>query len=104
MLWTALQDPDPVLIFEHEVLYNTEGELAEDACTCRHQNTGSTHGTRVTLITYGGSREKHLQAAKDDLARKGVVAEVVDLRTLRPLDTEKDPQLSRTRTHRAPDH
>jgi pyruvate dehydrogenase E1 component beta subunit len=88
MLWTALEDPDPVLIFEHQLLYNMEGELADDAGPvdidrARVRRTGSD----ITLLTYGGSLGKVLQAA-DELHREQIEVEVVDLRTLRPLDDE----------------
>jgi pyruvate dehydrogenase E1 component beta subunit len=86
MLLTALEDPDPVLIFEHQTLYNLEGDLADDAgpvdidrAVVRRQ------GREVTLITFGGTLSKTLQAA-ESLAQDGVDAEVIDLRTLRPLD------------------
>ncbi|MBS1150412.1 MAG: Transketolase central region [Myxococcaceae bacterium] len=86
MLWTALQDPDPVLIFENALLYNLEGELAPDAGpvdldTARVRRPGKD----VTLITYGGCLPRALEAA-GQLATRGVEAEVIDLRTLRPLD------------------
>jgi pyruvate/2-oxoglutarate/acetoin dehydrogenase E1 component len=100
MLWTALQDPDPVLIFEHGGLYNMEGELAADAGAVEIDKAAIRRpGTDVSLITYGGTLGKALQAA-DDLAGAGINAEVVDLRTLRPLDTETILE-SVTRTHRA---
>lgn len=100
MLWTALQDPDPVLIFEHGGLYNMEGELPADAGavdidTARVRRPG----TDVSLITYGGTLGKALHAA-EELAGQGIQAEVVDLRTLRPLDTATI-LASVTRTHRA---
>ena len=87
MLWTALEDPDPVLIFENALLYNFEGELAEDAgpVEIAHAKVLRT-GDGVSLITYGGSVPKTLEAA-GELEAKGVSAEVLDLRTLRPLDT-----------------
>jgi len=87
MLQAALADPDPVLIFEHAQLYNSEGELpddesaAVDIASARVRRTGSD----VSLITYGGCLPKALQAA-DELASLGISAEVVDLRVLRPLD------------------
>ncbi|MBE0610319.1 MAG: alpha-ketoacid dehydrogenase subunit beta [Dehalococcoidia bacterium] len=86
MLWTALQDPDPVLIFENALLYNFEGELAEDAgpVEIAHAKVLRT-GDGVSLIAYGGSVPKALEAA-GELEAKGVSAEVLDLRTLRPLD------------------
>jgi pyruvate/2-oxoglutarate/acetoin dehydrogenase E1 component len=86
MLWTALQDPDPVVIFEHALLYNLEGELAADAGAVDiDRATVRRSGRDLTLITYGGSLGKTMQAAQA-LAREGIEAEVVDLRTLRPLD------------------
>ncbi|HEU4344974.1 MAG TPA: alpha-ketoacid dehydrogenase subunit beta [Candidatus Binatia bacterium] len=100
MLWTALEDPDPVLIFENGLLYNMEGELAVETgavdiskAAIRH------HGRNVSLITYGGTLFKTLEAAQE-LARDGIEAEVVDLRVLRPLDTATVVD-SVTRTHRA---
>jgi len=87
MLWTALEDPDPVLIFEHGSLYNMEGELAVDAGPVEiHRAAVRRSGTDVSLITYGGTLGKTLQAAQE-VAAEGISAEVVDLRTLRPLDT-----------------
>ncbi len=86
MLWTALEDPDPVLIFEHQMLYNAAGELADDAGPVDIERAAvRRRGEDVTLITYGGSLAKTLEAA-DALAESGISAEVVDLRTLRPLD------------------
>jgi pyruvate/2-oxoglutarate/acetoin dehydrogenase E1 component len=100
MLWTALLDPDPVLIFEHGGLYNMEGELPADAGPVDiDKATVRRAGTEVSLITYGGTLSKTLEAA-DELAAGGISAEVVDLRTLRPLDTTTILE-SVTRTHRA---
>ncbi|MFZ1123290.1 MAG: alpha-ketoacid dehydrogenase subunit beta [Candidatus Binataceae bacterium] len=100
MLWTALQDPDPVLIFEHGTLYNTEGDLAVDAGAVDIDKAAvRRRGTDVSLITYGGTLGKALQAAQE-LSAGGIDAEVVDLRTLRPLDTATILE-SVTRTHRA---
>ena len=100
MLWTALQDPDPVLIFEHGTLYNMEGELAADAGAVDIDKAAVRRfGTDVSLITYGGTLGKALQAAQE-LSSAGIDAEVVDLRTLRPLDAATILE-SVTRTHRA---
>src|SRR3990170_4185639 len=100
MLWTALEDPDPVLIFEHGSLYNMEGELAADAGPVEISQAAIRRpGKNISLITYGGTLFKTLQAA-EDLAREGIDAEVVDLRTLRPLDTETLVD-SVSHTHRA---
>jgi pyruvate dehydrogenase E1 component beta subunit len=100
MLWTALEDPDPVLIFEHATLYGMEGELTEDAGPVDITRAAIRRpGRDVSLITYGGTLPKTLQAA-DALAREGIEAEVVDLRALRPLDTPAILDSVR-RTHRA---
>jgi pyruvate/2-oxoglutarate/acetoin dehydrogenase E1 component len=100
MLWTALEDPDPVLIFENGLLYNMEGELAADAGPVEISKAAIRRpGKNISLITYGGTLFKTLQAA-EDLAREGIDAEVVDLRTLRPLDTATIVD-SVSRTHRA---
>lgn len=87
MLKPALADPDPVLIFEHAQLYNLEGELPDGAppeVDIEHAKVRR-EGTDVSLITYGGSLPKALQAA-EELAALGISAEVIDLRVLRPLD------------------
>jgi pyruvate dehydrogenase E1 component beta subunit len=100
MLWSALVDPDPVIIFEYTGLYNTSGELADEAGAVDIARAAIRRpGDDVTLIAYGGTLQKALDAA-DVLAGEGVRAEVIDLRVLRPLDT--DTLLgSVTRTHRA---
>lgn len=86
MLWTALCDPDPVVIFEHAMLYNLEGEIAADAGAVPIDRAAVRRaGNDVTLIAYGGTVGKALDAA-GQLATLGVDAEVIDLRTLRPLD------------------
>ncbi len=100
MLWTALEDPDPVLIFEHGSLYNVPGELADDAGAVDITSAAVRRpGTDVTLITYGGTLPLTLEAA-EQLAGAGIEAEVLDLRTLRPLD-DATILASVARTHRA---
>ncbi len=86
MLWPALEDPDPVVIFEHAQLYNLEGELAEPppAVDIAHAAVRRA-GKDLTLVTYGGSLPRAMAAA-DELAGDGIDAEVIDLRVLRPLD------------------
>ena len=86
MLKAALADPNPVLIFEHIVLYNAEGDLDPgvsevDIARAKIRRPGRD----VSLITYGNSLPKALDAAAE-LAGQGIDAEVVDLRVLRPLD------------------
>jgi pyruvate/2-oxoglutarate/acetoin dehydrogenase E1 component len=86
MLWTALQDPDPVLIFENVMLYNMTGKLPADAGPVDIDRAVIRRlGRDISLITYGGSLWKTLDAA-NTLAGEGVEAEVIDLRSLRPLD------------------
>jgi pyruvate dehydrogenase E1 component beta subunit len=100
MLPAALTCPDPVVIFEHASLYPMEGEMADDGgpVDIDHAAVRRT-GSDITLITYGGSLGKTLAAA-EQLAGAGVAAEVLDLRTLRPLDI--DALLASVRkTHRA---
>jgi pyruvate dehydrogenase E1 component beta subunit/2-oxoisovalerate dehydrogenase E1 component len=88
MLWTALQEPDPVLIFENVMLYNRSGLLAGDAGPVDIDRAAVRRAGRdISLITYGGSLWKALEAA-EALAGDGIDAEVLDLRTLRPLDDD----------------
>ncbi|MEV2225967.1 pyruvate dehydrogenase complex E1 component subunit beta [Nocardia vinacea] len=99
MLWPALQDPDPVLIFEPFALYNAESELPAAAHTTAIDHAVIRRaGTDVTLVAYGGTL-RVAQAAADALVTDGIEAEVIDLRTLRPLD-ETTLLDSVTRTHR----
>jgi pyruvate dehydrogenase E1 component beta subunit len=100
MLWTSLQDPDPVLVFEHGALYNMEGELPPEAGAVDIERAAIRRtGSDVSIITYGGTLPRTLEAA-EALRETGVEAEVLDLRVLRPLDTETVLESVR-RTHRA---
>ena len=88
MLWTALEDPDPVILFEHVGLYGMEGELGDDPGSVDLERAVVRRaGTDVTLVTYGGSLPRCLDAS-DRLDEIGVSAEVLDLRVLRPLDVD----------------
>ncbi|MCC5793256.1 MAG: alpha-ketoacid dehydrogenase subunit beta [Chromatiales bacterium] len=87
MLGPALADPNPVLIFEHVMLYNDTGphdpsvtEVDISSAAVRRE------GSDVTLVTYGGSLRKCLAAA-GQLAEERISADVIDLRILRPLDS-----------------
>jgi pyruvate dehydrogenase E1 component beta subunit len=100
MLLGALREQDPVFIFEHATLYPLEGEIDEaagpadlDSAVVRRA------GTDATLVTYGGSLPKVMEAASQ-LAAEGVEAEVIDLRSLRPLDIGTVLE-SVAKTHRA---
>jgi pyruvate dehydrogenase E1 component beta subunit len=81
MLGAALRDSNPVIVFEYPALFEMQGELTGNAV-----DIGSAKvmrpGNRVTLVTYGACLHKTLQAAEE------VDGEVIDLRVLRPLDTE----------------
>jgi pyruvate dehydrogenase E1 component beta subunit len=88
MLWPALEDPDPVLIFEHANLYNASAQVGTDPEPIDISRAKVRRpGADVSLITYGGSLPTAITAA-EQLSAGGIEAEVVDLRTLRPLDDE----------------
>ena len=100
MLQAALAYRDPVIMFEHMNLYNMQGELTAAATHVDIDRAIARRAGRdVTLITYGASLFKCLSAA-EQLAARGVEPEVLDLRTLRPLDQETVIE-SVQRTHRA---
>jgi pyruvate dehydrogenase E1 component beta subunit len=100
MLLAAVEDPDPVFIFEHQMLYAVEGTLDLDTPPPSPWKAAIRRpGTDVSLIAYGGSVHKALTAA-EELDKDGVSAEVIDLRSLRPLDRGTIVQ-SVSRTHRA---
>jgi pyruvate dehydrogenase E1 component beta subunit len=100
MLGAALRVPDPVVIFEHAMLYPMEGELEEPMPSFRIDRAAvRRNGRDVTLVTYGGSLPKTLAAA-ELLAHDGIEAEVIDLRSLRPLDMPAVLE-SVAKTHRA---
>jgi pyruvate dehydrogenase E1 component beta subunit len=103
MLWPALEHPDPVVVFEHGSLYNLTGEADDDGLDPAPDDITRAAvrrpGSDVSVITYGGSLPKALDAA-EQLAADGVSAEVIDLRVLRPLDIGT-VLASVRRTHRA---
>lgn len=100
MLGPALADPNPVIVFEHGSLYNREDAIGEeDAAADITRAAIRRPGRDLTLIAYGQSVWTALEAA-EVLATEGVEAEVLDLRVLRPLDTDAIVG-SVTRTHRA---
>lgn len=86
MLWSALKDPDPVLIFEHALLFQETQEIdAAFVAADLDRAAILREGQDVTLICYGGMVPRTLKAAAE-LETAGISAEVIDLRTLRPLD------------------
>ena len=99
MVGLALADPDPVLIFENQVLYNRKGELDVSAEPLPIGKAKvMREGKDLSIFAYGINLFKALDAA-EILAKEGIEAEVVDLRSLRPLDDETI-MASVARTHR----
>lgn len=101
MLKAALSESDPVVIFEHATLYNDEDELLDDLQLPAPIEGAAVRrpGRDVSLITYGGSLKKAFAAA-GELSQQGVECEVIDLRSLRPLD-DRTVMASIEKTHRA---
>ena len=100
MLPTALADPNPVIIFEHSGLYNERGDVDPTSGPVDLERAAVRRdGDDLTIIASAGMVPKALNAATA-LAESGVSAEVIDLRSLRPLDL---PTLATSvgRTHRA---
>jgi pyruvate dehydrogenase E1 component beta subunit len=101
MLWTALLDPDPVLIMEHATLYNEKGDLPEtgDFAVDVDHAALRREGKDATILAWSANVKKALDAA-DQLAENGIDCEVIDLRTLRPID-DATILASVRKTHRA---
>ena len=88
LLRTAVKDDNPVIYAEHALLYSFRGEVPDEPYDIPFgQAAVKRAGTDVTLVAYSRMVHVALEAA-DRLAERGVEAEVVDLRTLRPLDVE----------------
>ncbi|HUJ85222.1 MAG TPA: pyruvate dehydrogenase complex E1 component subunit beta [Burkholderiales bacterium] len=81
MLGAALRDSNPVIVFEYPALFEAKGDLTQSTVDIASASVRRS-GSRVTLITYGSCLPKTLAAAEE------VDGEVIDLRVLRPLDTE----------------
>ena len=88
MLLPALDDPNPVLICEHSTLYNLEEEINPSLESVNiYKAAIRKSGTDISIIAYSAMVHKALKAA-EELAKEGINAEVIDLRVLRPLDTD----------------
>ena len=89
LLRSAIRDEDPVLFFEHKKMYRSvRGDVPSGDYTVPLGKAAVTHpGTQITVIAYGLMAHYALEAA-DSVAEEGISVEVVDLRTLRPLDKE----------------
>lgn len=86
LLKSAIRDQNPVIFIEAQLLYGTKGEVGEGDYTIPiGQAEVKRQGTDVTIVAYSKMLLLALEAA-DALAREGIQAEVVDLRTLKPLD------------------
>jgi pyruvate dehydrogenase E1 component subunit beta len=88
LLKSAIRDDNPVVFIEGEMLYNTKGEVPEsEYVTPIGKAEIKREGSDVTLVCHSKTVATALKAA-EQLAEQGIAAEVVDLRTIRPLDTE----------------
>src|SRR3990170_1831945 len=86
LLISAIRDPDPVIFFKHKLLYDTTGEVPEEAYAIPLGVADvKRQGKHVTIVTIGRMVLLTLEAAQK-LAQDGIDAEVIDLRTLSPLD------------------
>lgn len=87
LLKTAIRDPNPVIFLEHELLYNSKGEVPADPefVVPFGQARVMREGTDLTIVAYARMAVLALQAAQE-LEREGLSCEVLDLRTLCPLD------------------
>ncbi len=100
LLKAAIRDPNPVIFLEHELMYGSSFEVPDDADYLVEIGKAKVvrEGTDVTLVTFSRMVDYCLEAA-DKLYEKGINAEVIDLRTLRPLDFATI-QMSLQKTHR----
>ncbi len=90
MLKSAVRDPNPVLFIEHELLYNIKGEVPDEGVEYTvplDRGEVKREGQHVTIITFSRMLHVTLQAA-EDLAKEGIDAEVIDLRSIRPIDID----------------
>jgi pyruvate dehydrogenase E1 component beta subunit len=88
LLKVAIRDDDPVIFIEHKLLYMTEGEVPEEPFEIPLGKAEVRRaGTDVTLVTWSHMALKSLAAA-EELATEGISVEVIDLRTLVPMDVE----------------
>jgi pyruvate dehydrogenase E1 component beta subunit len=102
MLKTAIRGKDPVMFLESAALYGMKGEVpdAVDALVPFGQSKVVREGKDVTIVSYSRMMQLSLAVAEKLAADEGIEAEVIDLRTLRPLDMEPVYQSVR-KTHRA---
>src|SRR2546426_3087491 len=90
MLKSAVRDPDPVILIEHELLYNVKGEVPDEGFEYTvplNRGEVKREGRHVSIVTFSRMLHVCLQAA-GDLAKEGIEAEVIDLRSIRPIDID----------------
>jgi pyruvate dehydrogenase E1 component beta subunit len=90
MLKSAVRDPNPVIFIEHELLYNIKGEVPDEGVEYTvplDRADIKREGSDITIITFSRMLHVVLQAA-EDLAKSGIEAEVIDLRSIRPIDID----------------
>ena len=88
LLKAAIRDDNPVVVLEGEMLYNTKGEVPEDEYVVPLGKADlKREGEHCSIVTYGKMALVAMQAA-DQLAKEGIRVDVVDLRTLRPMDVD----------------
>src|SRR5437764_7062139 len=90
MLKSAVRDSNPVLFIEHELLYNVKGEVPNEGVEYTvplNRGEVKREGQHMTIITFSRMLHVTLQAA-EDLAKEGIQAEVIDLRSIRPIDID----------------
>jgi pyruvate dehydrogenase E1 component beta subunit len=89
LLKSAIRDPNPVIFLENEMLYGHSGEVPklDDYVIPIGKARVVRTGSHVTIVSWSNGMTYALKAA-DELAKEGIEAEVIDLRTLRPMDTD----------------
>ncbi|HEY7781459.1 MAG TPA: alpha-ketoacid dehydrogenase subunit beta [Ktedonobacterales bacterium] len=90
MLKTAIRDDDPVLFIEHELLYSVKGEVpdeAEEYTVPLNRGIVRREGSDISIVTFSRMVHISLQAA-EELAKDGIAAEVIDIRSIRPVDLD----------------
>jgi pyruvate dehydrogenase E1 component beta subunit len=87
LLKSSILDPDPVIFMESEVMYGDKGEVPEEEYTIEIGKANVVkEGTDVTIVTFGKMLTRVVNPAVEELTKEGINAEVIDLRTVRPID------------------
>lgn len=87
LLKSAIRSDNPIIFFEHVLLYNLKGETVDDYCQSLEKAELVKEGTDVTILTYSRMRYTVMQAVQE-LDKKGIHPEVIDLISLKPFDME----------------